>query len=105
MPWPTSSTWRVIHASLQKCRPITAEIEGYSGHSVEMQADYSGDSCFECSDGAPVIGVHDPPGLEVRDYLLDHPADLIDLRVEFLLPVQQLAARGLLEGRDHPVPD
>src|SRR6266498_2214233 len=79
--------------------------EGYSGHSVEMQADYSGDSCFECSDGAPVIGVHDPPGLEVRDYLLDHPADLIDLRVEFLLPVQQLAARGLLEGRDHPVPD
>src|SRR6266487_4588051 len=80
-------------------------LEGYSGHSVEMQADYSGDSCFECSDGAPVIGVHDPPGLEVRDYLLDHPADLIDLRVEFLLPVQQLAARGLLEGRDHPVPD
>jgi hypothetical protein len=44
--------------------------------------------------------VHDPPVLEVRNYLLDHPADLVDLGIEFLLPVKQLAAGRLLEWRD-----
>jgi hypothetical protein len=48
--------------------------------------------------------VRDSPGLEVRDYLLDHPADFVDLRVELLLPVQQLAARRLLEGVIIPFP-
>ncbi len=52
----------------------------------------------------PVVGVHDPPGLEVRDYLLDHPADLVDLSVKLLLPVQQLASRGFSEGRDRGPP-
>jgi hypothetical protein len=32
--------------------------------------------------------VHDPPGLEVRDDLLDDVADLVDLLIEFFLPVE-----------------
>jgi hypothetical protein len=28
-------------------------------------------------------------------------ADLVDLLIELLLPIQELAAFGLLEGRDH----
>jgi hypothetical protein len=35
--------------------------------------------------------VHDLPVLEMRDYLLDNPADLIDVGVELFLPVEQLA--------------
>jgi hypothetical protein len=35
--------------------------------------------------------------LQVRDYLLDHPADLVDTAVEFLLPVQEFASSWLLE--------
>lgn len=45
----------------------------------------------------------DCPGFEVRDCLLDHPANLINLGVLFLLPVEDPAARRLLEGRDHSV--
>src|SRR6266536_4000804 len=40
-----------------------------------------------------VVGVH------------DNPADLVDLRVEFLLPVQQVPVSGLLDGGDHVVAD
>jgi len=47
--------------------------------------------------------VHDPPGLEVRDDLFDDVADLVDLLFELLLPIQELAALGLLEGRDHVI--
>jgi len=47
--------------------------------------------------------VHDPPGLEVRDDLFDDVADLVDLLVEFFLPIQEFASLGLLEGRDHVV--
>jgi hypothetical protein len=32
-------------------------------------------------------------------------ADLVDLLIELLLPIQELAAFGLLEGRDHVVAD
>ena len=42
--------------------------------------------------------MHDPPGLEVRDDLFDDVADLVDLLVELLLPICQLAAFGLLTG-------
>ena len=42
--------------------------------------------------------MHDPPGLEVRDDLFDDVADLVDLLIEFLLPIQEFAAFGLLEG-------
>jgi hypothetical protein len=34
--------------------------------------------------------VHYPPGLEVRNHLLDYPAGLVHLAVELLLPVQKL---------------
>jgi hypothetical protein len=49
--------------------------------------------------------VHDPPGLEVRNDLLDDVADLVNLRIVFLLPVKELAAGGFLEGRDHFIAD
>jgi len=40
--------------------------------------------------------------LEVRDHLLDHPADLVHFSVELLLPVKQFAACRFPEGRDRP---
>jgi hypothetical protein len=43
--------------------------------------------------------------LKCHDYLLDHVPDLVDLRIDLLLPVQQLTSRWLLEGRYHPVSD
>ena len=49
--------------------------------------------------------MHDPPGLEVRDDLLDYVADLVDVLIEFLLPVEKLAALGLPERRDHLMAD
>jgi len=49
--------------------------------------------------------VHDPPGLEIGDYLLNDIADLVDLFVEFFLPIQEVAAGGLLDGGDHVVAD
>ena len=42
--------------------------------------------------------MHDPPGLEVRDDLFDDVADLVDLLIELLLPIQELAAWGFLKG-------
>jgi hypothetical protein len=41
-----------------------------------------------------VVGVEDPPGLEVRDGLFDQIPDLVDGGVEFLLPVQQIPGTG-----------
>ena len=35
---------------------------------------------------ATVIGVHNPPGLEVRDDLLDHVSNLVYLSVELSSP-------------------
>ena len=35
---------------------------------------------------APVVGVHDSPGLEVRDDLFDDVTDLVDLLIELFLP-------------------
>ena len=46
------------------------------------------------------VGVRDPPGLEVRDDLFDHVTDLVDLRVERLLPVQQVPVSGFPEGSE-----
>src|SRR5580658_2076523 len=45
--------------------------------------------------------MHDPPGLEVRDDLLDHVAYLVDLRIEFFLPAQEAAAGWLPDGSEH----
>jgi hypothetical protein len=49
--------------------------------------------------------VHDGPVLEVRDHLLDHPSNLIDLGVVLFLPVEQFTPCGLPEGRDYVVSD
>ena len=49
--------------------------------------------------------MHDPPGLEVGDRLLDDVANLVDLLVEFFLPVQKLAMGGFPDGREHVVAD
>jgi hypothetical protein len=49
--------------------------------------------------------VHNGPVLEVRDNLLDHPADLVDFGVELFLPVKQFAAFWLPEWRDHFIAD
>ena len=49
--------------------------------------------------------MHDPPGLEVRDNLLDDVADLVNLLIKLLLRIQELAALRLLERRDHVVAD
>jgi len=40
--------------------------------------------------------VHDPPGLEVRGDLFDDVADLVDLLIELLLPIQEFAPPGFL---------
>ena len=47
--------------------------------------------------------MHDSPGLKVGDDLLDDIADLIYLRAEFFLPVQEIAAGGLPDGGDHVI--
>ena len=49
--------------------------------------------------------MQDPPGLEVRDDLLDHVADLVDLGVEFFLPVEQCPVGGLSDRGEHAVAD
>jgi hypothetical protein len=38
--------------------------------------------------GSAVVGVHDSPSFEVRNGLLYDVADLIDLLIELLLPIQ-----------------
>ena len=68
-----------------------------------MQVYDSWDGFRGCFDWSPVIGAHDPPGLEVRDDLLDHVTKPIDLRVVLPLPIQELAACWFLERRDHAV--
>ena len=42
--------------------------------------------------------MQDFPGLEVGDHLLDDIANLVDLSVEVLLPVQQVPMDGLLDA-------
>jgi hypothetical protein len=49
--------------------------------------------------------VHDPPCLEVGDRLLDDIADLVYLRIEFLLPVKEITIGGLLDESDHVIAD
>jgi hypothetical protein len=39
---------------------------------------------------APIVGVHDSPGLEVRDDLFDDVTDFVDPLVELFFPVQQV---------------
>ena len=54
---------------------------------------------------APIVGVHDSPGLEVRDYLFDDIADFVDLFVELFFPVQQIPVSGFFDGGEHVVAD
>jgi hypothetical protein len=42
----------------------------------------------ELGEPALGLGMHDPPDLEVGDDLFDDIADLVDLLVELLLPIQ-----------------
>src|SRR5215207_9805108 len=72
---------------------------GYSAcQLVEVQRYDSRGGLGEGLERAPVVGVHDSPGLEVRDDLLDNPADLVDLLIEFFLPGQQAPVGGFLMG-------
>ena len=47
--------------------------------------------------GPAAAGAHDPPGPDVRDDLFDDVADLVDLLIELLPPIQELAAAGFLK--------
>src|SRR5687767_3718170 len=77
----------------------------FTGQLVEVQRDDSRDGLGEGLERAPVIGVHDSPGLEVRDDSLDDVANLVDLLVEFPLPVQQVPVSGFLDRGEHVVAD
>ena len=68
-------------------RDSSAANEGYSAHSVEVQPDNRRYGCGEGFEWASVVGAHYRPVLEMSDRLLDHPTDLVDVGVEFLLPV------------------
>jgi hypothetical protein len=63
----------------------------------------SWDGFRERLDWSPVIGVHDPPGREVRDGLLDHVTKIIDLRVVLLLPIQERSREGGTAWGLHPI--
>jgi len=52
-----------------------------------------------------MVGVHDSPGLEVCDRSLDDVANLVHLRIIFLLSVQKVAVKGFLVGCDHVIID
>jgi hypothetical protein len=49
--------------------------------------------------------VHNPPGLEVHDHLLDDIADFVDLSIVVFLPVGKVATEGLLAWCDHAIAD
>jgi len=53
-----------------------------------------------CAERPPVIGVENTPGFEMSDRALDRGAQLVHLRIEFLLPVKQSTAARLLEWGD-----
>lgn len=68
-----------------------------------MEGDDRGDGLGEGLDRPTVVGVHDSPGFEVRDGLLDDVADPVDPGFEFLFPAEQFTACGLLDGGEHAV--
>jgi hypothetical protein len=53
---------------------------------------------------APIVGVHDSPGLEVRDDLFDDVTDLVDLLIELFFPVRQVTVDGFLIGVSMSLP-
>jgi hypothetical protein len=55
--------------------------------------------------GTPVIGVHALPRLQMRNLLLDDPANLVDLTIELLLPLRQHPSGWFLERGYHAVAD
>lgn len=68
-------------------RPENVYKEGYSADPIEVQSNYCRDGHSEGFERATIVGTHYLPVLEVRNYLLDHPADLVDPAVKFPLPV------------------
>jgi hypothetical protein len=50
-------------------------MEAYSRYLVKVQPDNGGDSGVKGIERATVIRVHNPPGLEIDDNLLDHVPD------------------------------
>jgi len=79
-------------ALLDRAATILTSMEGYSRGAIEMYTDDGCNRRDERGERSPVIGVHDPPGLEVRDDLFDNTSNLVDLGVE--LPAPSPAAPG-----------
>jgi hypothetical protein len=82
---------------------LPLENEAYSRHSVEVQPDNGRDSGVKGIERAAVVGVRNPPGLEMRNDLLDHVSNLVYLSIEFFLSVQKIPVLRLPDGRDHPL--
>jgi LmbE family N-acetylglucosaminyl deacetylase len=80
---------------------IAALMEAYSRQRVEQQSDGGGNRRGEALEGAPVVGVEDPPGLQVGDDSFDYSSSSVDCGVEVFLPVEKPALRDLLDRRDH----
>ena len=55
----------------------------------------------EAVEWPPVVGVQNPPVLDVGDDTLDDGANSIDSTIEGPLPVEQFTLPGLLDWRDH----
>ena len=49
--------------------------------------------------------MHNPPGLEVRDHLLDDIAAFVDLSIVVFLPVGKVATEELLAWGNHVIVD
>jgi len=75
---------RVLNLDLSSsCR------EGYSADCGELEGNYGSGGSAECCRRPAVIGVHDSPSLEVCEGLFGGAADLVDLLIGLLLPIQE----------------
>src|SRR5665811_538787 len=86
-----------------RCAPI---MEGYSQcHPVELKGDDRGDGLSECLQGSAVVGVENPPGLEIGDAAFDLVANRVDLGVEGLLGFVKFPTGWFAGGCDHSQAD